>query len=90
MADEQQKTADMQLAFRTEGQCFNAYVERHGTKPFVHLIGSVSINVCEADPLILATWEKLMALAVCRFAERLSGEPTQIIGRRTVPAGGTA
>jgi hypothetical protein len=87
----EQKHADMQLAFRTEGQSINAYIERTGGEaPFLHLAGSINQGLCDADPVIQETWKRLMALAVCRLGERLSGEPTQILGIRNVPAGGRA
>src|SRR5690242_12482732 len=64
MSNEQQQ-AEMQLAFRTEGQSFNAYIERtDGEAPFIQIAGSINQGLCEADPLIRETWKRLMALAV--------------------------
>lgn len=90
MAAEQKQIADMQLAFRIEGQSINAYVERLGEESFIQLAGSINKGLCDSDPLILETWKRLMALAVCRLGERISGEPTQIVGQRLVSAGGSA
>lgn len=87
---EQQKQADVHLAFRTEGQCINAYLEWQGTAAAVQLVGSISLRICGEDPLVFATWQKLMAFAIGRFGERISGEPTVLIGHRRVPAGGNA
>lgn len=89
MVDEQQQ-ADVHLAFRTEGQCFNAYLEWKGNAPFVQLVGSINQMVCADDPMMFETWRNLMTLAVCRFAERISGQRPQIVGQRTVPVGGSA
>lgn len=86
----EQPHADLQLAFRTERQFFNAYLEWQGSAQHLQFVGSINRMVCEGDPAVYAAWRALMLSAVTRFAERLSGEKTEIIGTRPVCAGGTA
>lgn len=88
MADDQQTDVTMQLAFRSEGQFINAYLEHHGKDPFMYLIGSLRASM--VDPLVRAAWEASIELAIGRFSERLSGQPAVFNNRRRVPVGGTA
>jgi hypothetical protein len=81
---------DMHLAFRTEGQLFNAYIEHAGKRPFVQLVGSINADMCKDDHDSYLQWRGLMALIVSRMCERRTGEPAHFVNMRLVPRGGRA
>ncbi len=75
----------MRLAFRQEGEFWNAYIAKHNTMDDAIFIGSIILATCKKDPAIKDAFVELMKVVFSNALEEITGEAPEAFEMRTAP-----